>query len=467
METLYRLIDLLAGWKINHLQLYTEHTFAYRNHPDVWAEASPFTGEEILALDAYCRERFIELAPNQNSFGHMHRWLKLERYASLAELTGWFDTPWGIRMQGPFGLCPVDPGSLELVRGLFDELLPHFSSRMLNVGGDETIDLGQGRSKEACERLGTGRVYLDFLLQLYREVKARGHTMLFWGDIIVQYPELVGEVPRDAVALEWGYEATHPFAEHGALFAASGLPFYVCPGTASWTSIAGRTDNALGNLRNAAENGLKHGAAGYLITDWGDRGHWQQPFVSYLGFGYGAAVSWAYEANRDVDIAAAVSLHAFRDPTGVSGRVAYDLGNVYQAVGFVPHNSSVLFWILQSTPDEVRSSPYAREVPTDGLQHALTAIDAAIRPLPGAQMARPDADLVRREMEHTARLLRHACHRGRWVTGSGTEDPAELEREADGLITEQEALWLARSRPGGLKDSLARMEQMRHDYQSN
>ena len=30
METLYQLIDLLASWKINQLQLYTEHTFAYR-----------------------------------------------------------------------------------------------------------------------------------------------------------------------------------------------------------------------------------------------------------------------------------------------------------------------------------------------------------------------------------------------------------------------------------------------------
>ena len=29
METLAELVDLLAGWKINQLQLYTEHTFAY------------------------------------------------------------------------------------------------------------------------------------------------------------------------------------------------------------------------------------------------------------------------------------------------------------------------------------------------------------------------------------------------------------------------------------------------------
>jgi hypothetical protein len=464
METLYRLVDLLAGWKINQLQLYIEHTFAFRDHQEVWAEASPFTGEEILALDAYCRERFIELVPNLNSFGHMHRWLKLPRYAPLAELTGWFDTPWGIRMEGPFGLCAVDPGSIELMRDLYNEYLPHFTSRQFNVGCDETIDLGQGRSKEACEERGTGRVYLNFLLKLYREVKARGRSMQFWGDIITQYPELVPELPRDIVALEWGYEANHPFAEHGALFAASGLPFYVCPGTSSWNTIAGRTDNAVGNLRNAAENGLKHGAAGYLITDWGDRGHWQQPWASAIGFGYGAALSWAYEANRELDVAAAVSRYAFRDPTGIAGRAAYDLGNVYRAVGIEPHNSSALFWILQSTPEEVRASARLADVPPDGMDRAQAAIDAAIAPLAQAQINRPDADLLRREMAHAARLLRHACRRGRWIMGGGADDPSALEREAGELIAEQEALWLARSRPGGLKDSIARMEKMREDY---
>src|SRR5437762_8185835 len=48
MDTLYALVDMLASWKINQLQLYTEHTFTYRNHPEVWAEASPVGEEEIL-----------------------------------------------------------------------------------------------------------------------------------------------------------------------------------------------------------------------------------------------------------------------------------------------------------------------------------------------------------------------------------------------------------------------------------
>src|SRR5436853_5227616 len=43
MATLRGLVDQLAGWKVNELQLYTEHTFAYEGHEDVWRDASPFT----------------------------------------------------------------------------------------------------------------------------------------------------------------------------------------------------------------------------------------------------------------------------------------------------------------------------------------------------------------------------------------------------------------------------------------
>ncbi len=469
MATLYELIDLLASWKINQVQLYTEHTFAYRNHPEVWADASPLTGEEILALDAYCRERFIELVPNQNSFGHMTRWLIHDRYRHLAEAPDGCDTRWG-HYDYPLSLCPIDPGSIELVRSIFDELLPHFSSRQFNVGCDETIDLGQGRSREAVAQRGTGRVYLDFLLQIYREVKARGRTMQFWGDIIMEHPELVAEVPRDAVALEWGYEATHPFDQHGERFAASGVPFYVCPGTASWNTIAGRTTNAIGNLRNAAENGLKHGAVGYLITDWGDAGHWQPLPVSYLGFAYGAALAWACAANRELDIASAISHHAFRDPTGTLGHIAYDLGNAYLKTGVDVHNSTVLGRLLQATYAQfVANRQRYGAFTAAGLVAAIAEIDAVMARWPQVASRRSDADLIRREFTWAADMLRHGARRGLWMLGKaeGQEDVglrSALADDAARLIAEYRELWRARSRPGGFAESAGRLEKMRGDY---
>jgi hexosaminidase len=81
LATLRDLAGRLASWKINQLQLYMEHTFPYTGHEDVWRDASPISPDEILSLDAYCRERHIELVPNQNTLGHFERWLRHGRYS--------------------------------------------------------------------------------------------------------------------------------------------------------------------------------------------------------------------------------------------------------------------------------------------------------------------------------------------------------------------------------------------------
>ncbi len=467
METLRDLVDLLASWKINQLQLYTEHTFAYQKHPAVWAEASPLSGADILALDALCRERFIELVPNQNTFGHMRRWLVHEQYRHLAECPDGCDTEWG-HFDEPFTLCPGDPGSITLVQDMLDELLPHFQSRQVNVGCDETVDLGNGRSREVVAEKGIGRVYLDFLQKIRREVRIRDRTMQFWGDIIVAHPDLVAELPRDMIALEWGYEADHAFHEHGDIFARSGIPFYVCPGTSSWNSIGGRTTNAIDNMRNAAENGLNHGATGYLNTDWGDNGHWQPLPVSYLGFAYGAALGWHYESNRDLDIAAATGRFAFRDSQDIMGRLAYDLGTICDTSDIRLHNATILFTLLQTRPHELEKQKeklLAGDLsnPTD-FERIRERIDQVIAPLDQAEMDRADAELVRAEFSWAADLLRHACDRALWLLDGAPMPNKSLAAEAEELINRYQILWLARYRPGGYADSVALMEAMHADY---
>jgi hypothetical protein len=460
MDTLMQLVDQFSSWKINQLQLYIEHTFAYQQHPDVWSKASPLTGQEILELDAFCKERFIDLVPNQNSFGHMHRWLSHPRYLPLGELAGFEDRNWWGR--GSFSLCPTDPRSLELIKSLYEELLPHFSSPLFNVGCDETFDLGLGRSKEECEKRGKGRVYLDFLLKIYSLVKAHNRTMQFWGDIIIQYPELVPELPRDTIALEWGYEADSPPADHCEKFSSAGIPFYVCPGTSSWNSIAGRTDNALKNLRTAAQNGMKFGAIGFLNTDWGDNGHWQALPVSYLGFAAGAAFAWNFQANQDLDIPLALNLHAFLDSTLSLGNIAYNLGNIYKAVGMIPGNSSALFHIMQKPFSEIRK--FADQFVPDILRNVIEVIDQAASPLAVANPISPDGSLVLREFKHTAQLLHHACQRGLLAFGMNDHSPAQLDLDLREIMIEYQNLWLARNRPGGLVDSLSRFEKARQDY---
>ena len=73
------------------------------------------------------------------------------------------------------------------------------------------FELGFGRSKAEVDARGEGPVYLEHLLKIYRTLQRRGYRMQFWGDVLIRHPDLVRELPRDIIALEWGYEANHPF----------------------------------------------------------------------------------------------------------------------------------------------------------------------------------------------------------------------------------------------------------------
>jgi hypothetical protein len=471
METVEALVDLLSEWRFNELQLYVEHTFAYSRHREVWEHASPFTADEIRRLDAYCRERFVELVPNQNSLGHMERWLRHPTYLPLAEAPDGFDYPWGGRHDGPHSLSPTDPRTLDLLRDLYDELLPCFTSRRFNVGLDETWDLGQGKSRAACEAKGVATVYLEFLHAVHREVEQRGRSMMFWGDVILSHPERIGELPAGITALEWGYEADHPFEDEGPRFASAGVPYYVCPGTSTWNAVAGRAENAVANVRAAASSALRNGAIGLLVTDWGDNGHWQPLPASYAGLAQAAASAWAGPGADEIDLARALDLHAFRDRAGVAAGVALDLANAYLDTGISLKNATVLARLLLF-PKRPTSHPDFARLTVDGLDRAESRIERALARLPGARMEIPDAAWVEGELELAGAMLRHACRLGRArlaapegaIAAIPRKEAHALASDLRGILAAYRDAWLRRSRPGGLDDSAGRLETLLAAY---
>ncbi|MCA9001701.1 MAG: family 20 glycosylhydrolase, partial [Planctomycetes bacterium] len=111
---LLALIDRLARLKYNHLELYLEHTFAYEGHEAAHQHSSPITPAEMRELVAYGAARGIDLVPNQNTFGHMHRWLSLPEYNHLAEEPEGTLHAFDYRRE-PFGLCAANSGSLRLI----------------------------------------------------------------------------------------------------------------------------------------------------------------------------------------------------------------------------------------------------------------------------------------------------------------------------------------------------------------
>jgi hexosaminidase len=461
METVRDLIDRLAQWKVNQFQLYSEHTFAYKNHADVHAKASPFTASEIRELDAFCRARHVELVPNQNCLGHMNRWLEHERYRSLAIEPDGFVDPWGL-WHTAMTIDPANPGSLALVRELLAELLPLFTSRRVNIGLDETWELPR-------ERLGE---YFEWVAKLRALPELAGREVIIWGDMFSGDAELLSQVPDGVTVCEWGYDAEYPFDGRTAMLADAGIPFWVAPGTSSWLSIAGRITNAKESCRHAAEAALAHGGTGFLNTDWGDGGHLQQQPINEPGLAYGAAVSWCLETNADIDLGAALSAHAFDDATGGLAAALLTMGDLHRAVTPQIPNHSVLAMHLYYPQIRVghgiTRGMTSEEL--DAVKHLIADARAAVdRARPG----RDDAALLVREMHWTVDVMDLMADDAHARIAAGDTgrlgDVPEDQRRAfadrlDDLIERHRGLWLARNRPGGLEDSMSWLENLRAAY---
>ena len=138
------------------------------------------------------------------------------------------------------------------------------------------------------------------------------------------------------------------------MFAKAKIPFYVCPGTSTWQTLIGRHDNALANLRAAAKAGLKHGAIGYLITDWGDGGHPQPLAVSYLPYLAGASLSWCAKTFDEAKLIPVLNRDVFKDPTGNAAKVAFALGRAHRKLKFTAPNETPLGTVIAAPPPEQR-----------------------------------------------------------------------------------------------------------------
>ena len=420
LETLLELVEHLADFKINEFQLYTEHTFAYRKYKPIWKSWSALTRLEIRKLDARCRELGIDLVPNQNSFGHLREWLAYPPLKKLAEVSEPYEAPGGDFLRYPSTLAPNHLGTLPFLRSLYRELLPNFSSKRFNIGCDETWDLGRGQSKALCERFGKGTVYLNFLKQIHREVSRHGRQMMFWGDIILKYPGLIKKLSRNVIALNWGYEANHPFNREARKFAKSRIPFYVCPGTSTWMTLIGKHDNAFANLRLSAAAGCKHGAQGYLITDWGDGGHPQPLAVSYLPYLYGAAVGWCAASFKDYKLLSVLSRDVFGDPTGRLAWAALALGLAYKQLGFPEPNATPLGTVIAAPPSEKRELfcrnglKHFRKIKPQNIRATLEEIDRQLAVLKKARPGTRSGKILQLELELAARMAAASCHFMLW-----------------------------------------------------
>lgn len=317
LETLMNLVDKASFYKINELQLYIEHTFAFKVMSEVWIDKDPLTSEEIILLDRYCKNKHIELIPSISTFGHLYEVLRTKSFKNLCELTETTKPEYSfVDRMAHHTLNVTNEDSIKLVGNMLEQFIPLFSSNKFNICCDETFDLGKGKSSKESDRLGIGKLYVDFLNKVISIVKEYDKEIMFWGDVILNHPDLINTIDKDAICLNWNYWCGVE-EKDTKIIAESGRKQYVCPGVGGWSHLMNLMDNAFENIYRMISYGVKYDAIGVLNTNWGDYGHINLLSSSIPGMIYGAALSWNPSIEKDFNkMYKDISILEFGDSSG-------------------------------------------------------------------------------------------------------------------------------------------------------
>ena len=363
MEFLKREIRTLAAFKYNTFSPYFEHTFAYSSTPVAAFPGGAMTPDEARELVAYAAKYHITIIPEQEAFGHLHHVLKFEQYSPIGE------TPHG------HVLAPGDPNTLPQIASWFGDLAKVFPGPYAHIGADETAELGLGRTRDEVKQQGLGKVYLDFLSKIHSTLEPNHKRLLFWGDIAVNSPELVGTLPKDMIAVPWEYDAKPDFTAQIEPFTKAGFETWVAPGVNNWSRLYPNNNEALGNIRAFVRDGQKLGATGMINTVWNDDGEglFDQ---NWFGVLFGGAAAWQPGESAEAAFTDSYGLAFHSDPTGKISQAQREIMAAHallKTAGLEDANDS-LFWVDPFSPTGQQVAAKIRPALHDLRLHAERAI---------------------------------------------------------------------------------------------
>jgi hypothetical protein len=466
VDYIKRQLRTFAAFKLNMHSFYMEQTFGSSSNPLIAPAGGSLTPDEIKELVTYARRYHIELVPEQQTFGHLHKALKLEKYNELAE------TPYGDV------LSPQQEGSYKLIADWYRELNELFPGKFFHIGADETFELGEGQSREAAKERGVGAIYFEHLNRVREVLKPYDRRLMFWGDIALNHPDLIDRIPKDMIAMNWDYAAKDDYLPRIKPFKDAGLEEFVCPGVHNWNQIFPNLDASSKNIANFVRDGQAAGALGMMNTSWDDDG--ESLFeMTWYGIVFGAAASWQ---NKTVDrdqVDDDFDWAFFRNDGHEFADSLHTLGGVNALLGI--GSTDELFWRdpfntgFQRQVRTLQSQIHEMRLAVENVDEVLMRNEAKARRnrsmVPAMRFAAQRFDHLGRRMQVMERFSqdywdaylnlgdRRKVGRLRNYWGNVYNSLREMTEELTILKESYRKLWLAENRPYWLDSVLARYDQ--------
>ena len=290
-EAIGRLADALALAKMNLLELYIEHVYAYKAFPDV-APPEGYTAADGMAMSAHAADAGVEIHPLLQGLGHSYHILNKPQYQHLrigpCEKQPWIMT-FDIRK----------PEAVQMVTTMIDELCATFPGELFNIDITE-IDIDGLQADGVSMPQATDLVFA-YVLRLNDAVKKHGRRLMITQGPLDSQGHLAGmgpkldALPKDIIIGSY-YCAGGPYQPawekdfprlHG-----KGIDFFAQPWIYSHVWLTPWVNHAAEFSELEVSRGAAHGALGSVTTDWGDAGHFHFVGEEWLPFLYHGAVAW-------------------------------------------------------------------------------------------------------------------------------------------------------------------------------
>lgn len=274
VHALKRFIDLMSAMDYNALLLYTEDTYEVEGEPYFGYFRGRYTQAEIKEIDAYAKNKGIELIPCIQTLAHLGRLRAQDPYDPLFDCNDI--------------LLADDERVYALIDKMFDACEKAYTSRRINVGMDEAHMIGLGKYLDIhgyTNRYDILRRHAEKVTEL---AKKHGFEPMMWSDMffrlatggdyrlsdIVITEKERAMVPDGMAQVYWDYY-TIPKERYDIMFKNHKLlsdNTWFAGGIWTWSGFTPHNELSLLTIDPSLESCIENGIRNAFMTMWGDGG---------------------------------------------------------------------------------------------------------------------------------------------------------------------------------------------------
>jgi len=384
-----RIIEHIARYKMNTYMPYLEDMIKFDAFPTIGANRGALTKDEIRELVKFAGKYYVDIIPVFQTLGHYENILNQEEFVKYAPFPG------------AASLDVSNDSIYPFLESMLKEVFELFPSEYFNMGADESYDVGLGNSKKMLLNSDIATIHANHYKKVYDICKKYGKKVMMYGDIILNNPNILSQIPKDIIIVDWHYGAAkyYPSTE---VFKNAGFTYYVSPAVWNFLTLFPTNVNAIPNIQYFTESGLKNGTAGMINSNWGDHGAETIKELILYGYSWSAQCAWNYKAGNISDF----SKKYFNDFFGIEDDRA---AKIYESFN-TPYNQSMWHEIwrhpllpFRDNPDwEPKTNPAAKIA---WIENTLPTIIKDIKEL------RP---VVKKNQDHLD-ILEMTAHFDEWI----------------------------------------------------